>query len=285
MPQHGTLLKVSRDGATTEILATGFRAANGVCLNPDGTFFVTDQEGFWTPKNRINLVERGGFYGNMFGFTEQTDTSDAAMKQPLAWITNAFDRSPAELVWIDSPQWGALRGSLLNISYGMGKIFCRPLRKNRRPSPRRHGRTAAADLANGHHARPLSSDRWPALRVRHVRLAGNQTQPGGFYRIRATGKPYHLPIGLKATTSGVELTFTDPLDAASVADKKNFEVKVWGLLRSAKYGRSTSTNIRSSGPGIALGRWENSTSGAQGSAAQRAGWRFSTACAARRATR
>ena len=36
--------------ARTEILATGFRAPNGVCLNPDGTFFLTDQEGFWTPE-------------------------------------------------------------------------------------------------------------------------------------------------------------------------------------------------------------------------------------------
>src|SRR5262249_53912222 len=43
VPQHGTLLKVSKDGASTEILATGFRAPNGVCLNPDGSFFVSDQ--------------------------------------------------------------------------------------------------------------------------------------------------------------------------------------------------------------------------------------------------
>ena len=27
---------------------------NWLCINPDGTFFVTDQEGHWTPKNRIN---------------------------------------------------------------------------------------------------------------------------------------------------------------------------------------------------------------------------------------
>ena len=59
VPHHGTLLKVSKDGSKTEILATGFRAANGVCLNPDGTFFVTDQEGFWTPKNRINRRREG----------------------------------------------------------------------------------------------------------------------------------------------------------------------------------------------------------------------------------
>ncbi|MFV1968794.1 MAG: DUF6797 domain-containing protein, partial [Pirellulaceae bacterium] len=59
VPQHGTLLRVSKDGSRTDILANGFRAPNGVCLNPDGTFFVTDQEGHCTPKNRINLVEVG----------------------------------------------------------------------------------------------------------------------------------------------------------------------------------------------------------------------------------
>ena len=72
VPHHGTLLRVSADGARTDILATGFRAANGVCLNPDGTFFVTDQEGHWTPKNRINhVIPDGGFYGNIFGYTER----------------------------------------------------------------------------------------------------------------------------------------------------------------------------------------------------------------------
>jgi sugar lactone lactonase YvrE len=37
VPHHGTLLKVAKDGSATEILATGFRAANGVCVEPDGT--------------------------------------------------------------------------------------------------------------------------------------------------------------------------------------------------------------------------------------------------------
>ena len=57
IPQHGTLIKVSPDGSKSEIIATGFRAANGVCLNPDGSFIVTDQQGFWNPMNRINWVE------------------------------------------------------------------------------------------------------------------------------------------------------------------------------------------------------------------------------------
>ena len=117
VPQHGTLLKIGKGGGPTEILATGFRAPNGVCLNPDGTFFITDQEGFWIPKNRINCVKRGGFYGNMWGYHDVTDTSDVAMEPPVCWITNAFDRSPAELVRVESthPAWAPLRGSLLNL--------------------------------------------------------------------------------------------------------------------------------------------------------------------------
>ncbi|MFT5143940.1 MAG: cytochrome c5, partial [Thalassolituus oleivorans] len=54
VPQHGTLIRVSADGSTSEIVANGFRAANGVAINPDGTFIVTDQEGHWNPMNRVN---------------------------------------------------------------------------------------------------------------------------------------------------------------------------------------------------------------------------------------
>jgi putative heme-binding domain-containing protein len=236
IPHHGTLLKVAKDGSKTEILATGFRAANGVCLNPDGTFFVTDQEGFWTPKNRINLVERGGFYGNMWGYTDLTDTSDAAMKQPLCWITNAFDRSPAELLWVTSDKWGPLKGSLLNISYGHGKIYVVPHENVR------------GQAQGGMCALPLPVSPTGIMRGRFhpadgqlytcgmFAWAGNQTRPGGFYRIRMTGKPADLPVGLKATTGGVEITYTDPVDAKSAADAKNYQIRVWDLKRTQNYG-------------------------------------------------
>ena len=108
---------------STEIVANGFRAANGVCVNDDGTFIVTDQEGHWTPKNRINRVRRGGFYGNLFGYHERTNTADSDMEQPLVWITNEMDRSPGEVVRATSSKWGPLNGSLLNLSYGTGRIF------------------------------------------------------------------------------------------------------------------------------------------------------------------
>ena len=129
VPQHGTLLKVSKDGSQTEIIAKGFRAANGVCINQDGSFIVTDQEGHWNPMNRINWVTKGGFYGNMFGYNPPPDSSNTGMINPLVWVEKHVDQSPSELLWVKSEKWGPLNGSLLNFSYGYGKVFIVPFEK------------------------------------------------------------------------------------------------------------------------------------------------------------
>lgn len=237
IPHHGTLLRVSKDGANTSILATGFRAPNGVCVNPDGTLFVTDQEGHWVPKNRINWVRPGKqFFGNLWGYTDVTDRSDAAQEEPLCWITNRFDRSPAELVWVRSKSWGGLDGALLNLSYGTGKVYIVP---HERSGDGMHGGMVPLPLA------PFPTG---VMRGRfnaadgHLYLcgmyawAGNQQAPGGLYRIRATGKPAHLPVGYHATRDGLAITFSDPLHPDSAANLSAFGLKVWDLARSERYG-------------------------------------------------
>ena len=75
------------------------------------------------PKNRINWVVEGGFYGNTWGYHHLDDTSDAATQPPLCWITNQIDRSPAEVVRVTSHAWGPLNDALLSLSYGYGKVF------------------------------------------------------------------------------------------------------------------------------------------------------------------
>ena len=172
VPHHGTLLKVSKDGMRTEILATGFRAPNGVCLNPDGTFFLSDQEGFWTPKNRINWVKRGGFYGNMWGYHNVTDSSDSAMEQPVCWITNAIDRSPAELVWVESknPAWEPLRGRAAQSLLWQRQDFRGAARGRGRSDARRGLRFADSSVADRRDAGAISPGRRSALHLRPVRL-------------------------------------------------------------------------------------------------------------------
>jgi hypothetical protein len=237
VPQHGTLLKISADGAKTEILANGFRAANGVCLNPDGSFFVTDQEGHWMPMNRINRVTPGKFFGNMWSYGAPADTADTAMAPPLLWVDKAIDRSPAELVWINSEKWGTLNGALLNLSYGQGRIEIVVS-------------DGTGDTAQGALCRlPIPDFPTGIMRGRvhptngQLYLAGlsawatSQTeQEGGFYRLRPTGQPAALPTAWHIIAGGIELTFSEPLTAASATDAERYVVKVWELKRSANYG-------------------------------------------------
>ncbi|MBR9758679.1 hypothetical protein GYB43_00055 [bacterium] len=239
VPHHGTLLRISPDGSKTDILATGFRAANGVCLNPDGTFIVTDQEGHWNPKNRINWVNGDGpteFFGNVYGYSPVTDISDDAMSNPLCWITNAFDRSPSELLWVPKDaKWGALNGQLLNLSYGYGKIFVVP------------HETVGKQRQGGMCELPLEKFPTGIMRGRFhpgdgqlygcgmFAWAGTQRQAGGFYRVRKTNQAANLPTKIEATKSGVTLTLSDPIDSTS-AKPENFTIKAWDLKRTKSYG-------------------------------------------------
>ena len=66
--------------------------------------------------------------------------------------------------------------------------------------------------------------------------AGNRQADGGFFRVRATGKPAYLPIELHARAQMAEIRLSDPVDPSSAADPQNYTVKSWSLQRSANYG-------------------------------------------------
>jgi hypothetical protein len=128
-----------------------------------------------------------------------------------------------------------LNGALLNLSYGYGKVFVVLHEKVDRV------------MQGGMVQLPIPSFPTGVMRGRFFAgdgqlyvcgmfsWAGSATHPGGLYRIRATGRPMHLPVGLHATKSGMQLVFTEPLDPASL-DVKNVQVKTWSLKRTAKYG-------------------------------------------------
>ncbi len=236
VPQHGTLLKVSKDGATTEIIATGFRAANGVCINPDESFIVTDQEGHWNPMNRINWVTKGKFYGNMFAYQPPADSSNAGMELPVVWVERSIDQSPSELLWVDSKNWGPLNGSLLNLSYGYGKVLNV---MHEQVGGQRQG---------GIFELPVKGLSTGVMRGRFNAADGNlyacglsawgstQADLGGLYRIRYVESQSNIPIALNAKKRGMKITFSDKVDMESAARVENYKVETWDLVRSRAYG-------------------------------------------------
>jgi hypothetical protein len=189
------------------------------------------------PMNRVNRVTPGKFFGNMWSYGAPADTADSAMAPPLLWVDKAIDRSPAELLWINSAKWGALDGALLNLSYGQGRleiVFA----------------DGTGDSAQGALCRlPIPDFPTGIMRGRvhptdgQLYLCGlsawatSQTeQEGGFYRLRPTGQPATLPTAWHILADGIELTFSEPLSAASASELSRYVVKVWELKRSANYG-------------------------------------------------
>ena len=103
---------------------------------------------------------------------------------------------------------------MLNLSYGYGKIFVVPREK------------VGGQMQGGMATLPIPQFPTGVMRGRFhpgdgqlytcgmYAWAGNQTQPGGFYRVRYTGKPICVPVGLSARRDGMAITFTGALDAA-----------------------------------------------------------------------
>jgi hypothetical protein len=234
VPQHGTLLRVSKDGSKTDIVAYGFRAPNGVCVNGDSTFIVSDQEGHWTPENRINWVKPGGFYGYMMGYHEGRQPDD--FEPPVVWIHKSLDRSPAEQLWVTSDQWGVPKGSMISLSYGTGKILG-VLYEH-----------IGDTIQGGVFTLPIPAAPTGIIRGRFnpadgqlytaglFGWASDKTKAGGFYRVHYGGKPLHIPSALHAVRQGMVITFGTALDSESAADPQNYAVSRWTYERTANYG-------------------------------------------------
>jgi len=240
VPQHGTVLRISKDGTKTDILANGFRAANGIAIGPNGELIATDQEGFWTPANRINLFTPSPghtpFFGNLWSYLSTPRTIKDGYDPPLCWIPVSVDRSPAEDLWVTSDKWGPLKGQLIHTSYGTGKLFL-VLYETIDGVPQ-GGLVPFPDIAF----------RTGTMRARFnpadgqlyicglVGWATNMTEPGGFHRVRYTGAPIHMPTALHVHPDSITITFSNPLDKTAAQDTGNYSIQQWNYRWTQNYG-------------------------------------------------
>jgi mono/diheme cytochrome c family protein len=244
VPHHGTCIQVDPDGKASRVVATGFRATNGLAITSMGEILMTDQEGNWRPENTINLIQPDAvnppFFGFTLGYHQLGDRAkdDRHVTKPVLWVNRDVDRSPAELLEVDSQRWGGLEKELIAFSYGYGKIFHVAMDEidgQRQGAylevPIRHGNnnhTPAGLLRGRFHPKDgqlytCGLSDW----------ASSRTDPSGLYRVRHTGKPSYQPRSVKAFENGIRLDFADPIKAAD--DKKSSLIH-WDMVRSGMYG-------------------------------------------------
>jgi hypothetical protein len=59
---------------------------------------------------------------------------------------------------------------------------------------------------------------------------------GCFQRLRRTGKPFYLPIGLNVHENGIRVTFSQPLDPAIAEDPAAYAMERWNYRWTKQYG-------------------------------------------------
>ena len=240
---NGTLVRVSKDGSKSEVVAVGFRAPNGMCVGPHDEITTGDNQGNWTPSSPINwiypqdspLIKPGelGFYG--FRLDPYPYTKKGPRINPICWIPYNIDNSCGGQVFVTSDKWGPFKDDLLHMSYGQCKLF-HVMRE-----------TIGDEVQGGTTMFPLTFASG-TMRARFNKIDGQlyvvgmrgwQTsapKAGCVQRVRYTGKPVHMPKEFHVTKTGIDVTFTDTLDPASANDEQTWSAVWFNLHYTADYG-------------------------------------------------
>jgi len=232
-PHNGCVIKVSKDGSKLETFANGLRAPNGMGMGPNDEISVSDNEGNWVPASRFSIIKRGGFYGHVNNAfkTPKPTTYD----NPVCWLPKNIDNSSGGQVWVTSQKWGPFQGDMLHLSYGHCALF--KVLLDQVDGEYQGGVVKFPLKFDSGIMRGRFNERDGQLYVAGLNVwQSDGARKGAVHRVRYTGKAVNMPTKLRATKQGVELTFTSPLDEASVADVGNWAVEQWNYKWTSGYG-------------------------------------------------
>ena len=223
------LLRISPDGKTVDVVATGFRNPDGLGIMPDGTITVPNSEGEWVPTSMICEVRPGGHYG--YPGPKDGKTPDL----PLVYLPRGIDNSSGGQAYVDGDRWGPLQGQLLHFSFGAGSMFL-VLREQVNGQPQGAAVPIAGEFRSGAH-RGRFHPKDGQLYVSGMAGWGSYTTDDGcFQRVRYTGAPAQFPVGYHVHQNGVLLEFSKPIDRSIAENVKNQFVQAWNYRYSAGYG-------------------------------------------------
>jgi hypothetical protein len=185
------------------------------------------------PATRIDQYQKGGFYGDMR--THHRLRPPVIYDPPLCWLPHEIDNSAGGQVWVPPDRFGPLAGHLLHLSYGRCKLFL-ILRQTAGGQVQGGGIDLGLFFLSG------------VMRGRfhpgdgHLYVAGLRgwqnaaRRDGCLQRVRYTGKPVHLPLGLEVQADGLRVTFSQPLDKQTAEDPARYRVARWNYRWSGDYG-------------------------------------------------
>lgn len=248
--RRGSLVSMGPDGKL-EVVASGLRAPDGLCLGPDSALFATDNQGSWLPANKFIHLEAGKGYGHHIRPPGAFD--DGYPAPPAVWLPyGSVSKSPTQPVYLTE---GPYAGQFLvgDIAYGVM-------------------RRIALEKVNGQWQGCLLrfSGGFEAGVHRLIAAPGGQVVVGGLgngdfadwgwngkltglQMLKPNGKPVFEILSVRARKGGYEVVFTQPAD--STASKAyRYKARQWWYEPTAAFGGPEKDVTRLTVSGAALSR-------------------------------
>lgn len=225
--------RISADGKTAEIIATGFRNPDGIGLTPNGVLTIPCAEGGWTPASMICAMDITDDSVPHFGF--RGPIGDAIPSLPLVYLPRGLDNQSGGQQTVQSDRWGPLNGQLLHFSFGTGNYF---LILQSEIDGQKQGAVVRlpGDFQSGIH-RGRFSPKDGQLYVTGMQGWGCYTpEDGCFQRVRYTGEAVQVPKAFHLHKNGIRLEFSQPVDKALVEDPASHFAMTWNYRYGAQYG-------------------------------------------------
>ena len=223
------VMRISPDGATATVLATGFRNPDGVGIAADGAITVPCSEGDWTPASMICQIRPNGFYG--YGGPRGGKSPDL----PLVYLPRGLDNSAGGQATIDSSRWGPFKGLDLHFSFGACSHFLL-LRDTVDGQPQGALVPMPGEFISGAHRGRFSPADGQLYVVGMQGWGTYALADGGVQRVRYTGEPVQAPIAFRMHANGIHLKFAQPIDPSSISQQANRLVMVWNYRYGPAYG-------------------------------------------------
>jgi len=231
LPDRGKTIKVARNGSF-EWVNHGLRQPNGIGLGVDQELFITDNQGQWLPANKLIHVRFGDFHGMRWGLPDSL--ADLEMAPPAVWLPeDEIANSPSEPSIVKS---GPYEGQMIfgDVSHGgIKRVTLEKINGSYQGAVFRFTQGLEAGV---------SRMRWGpdgALYIGEVGMVGGWSWRGGRHglqRMIYNGKVTFEMLDVKATPTGFEIGFTEPLGADQGNTANDYEIQQWWYLSTERYG-------------------------------------------------
>ena len=234
----GWAMRISGDGTRCEPFCSGLREPNGVgVFGPDGDVFVTDNQGNWIGACKLSHLQPGKFFGHPSSNPAKKEEYKGrdSFDPPAVWFPYKLAKSSTGMAEIKDDRFGPFRGQLLVGDFQNALVTRVMLEKV-------EGEWQGAV--------------WPFLKgflsgVNRLTFGGDgNLYVGGCQRTWVAVAPHEaalervsfngkIPFAVKevhARPDGFELTFTQPVNAATAADVDGYDVSQYSYKFHASYG-------------------------------------------------